>query len=194
MSFPCLAARRLAIVPILCAPLCAPWPLLAATYKCTVDGKTVYQQAPCGPGVEGEAMRIQSAPTGGGSYSADESAKMRQQVTQQGPRLAREAFDRLKSGRVDEYVANLCPRERQAFSNPTIKGSLKVEGANLASRKIAFGRQTDASFQSLSFLGIEDPFGPSDGKTPPKTLRINAEFGRDLGQLCLRAMSFWSGR
>lgn len=185
---------RLARCSILAAAVLAPLPLLAATYKCTVDGKLVYQQAPCGPGAEGEAMRIQSGPAGGGSYSAGDSTQMRQQLAREGPRMARDAFERLKTGRIDEYVANLCPRERQSFSNPTIKGSLKAEGARLASDKVEMARQpVDTGIDSLSFEAYHNPFGASDGKTPPKKIRVNAGFGRDLGQLCLRAMSFWSG-
>ena len=45
----------------------------------------------------------------------------------------------------------------------------------------------------LTFYAYHNPFGASDGRTPPKRVRVNAAFGRDLGQLCLRAMSFWSG-
>lgn len=175
--------------------LCAPLPLLAATYKCTVDGKVIYQQAPCGPGSEGEAMRIQSGPAGGSGVSAGDSAKMRQQLVREGPRMAHDAFERLKSGRIDEYVANLCPRERQSFSNPTIKGSLKAEGARLAADKVQIvGQPVDVGIDAMTFDAFHNPFGASDGSTPPKKTRVDVAFGRDLGQLCLRAMSFWSGR
>lgn len=191
MPTPRTAAWRLVLLGALCAPL----PLLAATYKCTVDGKVVYQQAPCGPGAEGEAMRIQSGPTGGGgSYSGSDAARMRQQLAREGPRLAFDAFERLKTGRIDEYVAHLCPRERQSFSNPTIKGSLKAEGARMAADKVEMARQpADTGIDALTFFAYHNPFGASDGRTPPKRIRVNAAFGRDLGQLCLRAMSFWSG-
>jgi hypothetical protein len=187
-----IVAWRMALLAALgLSPLATPaW---AATYKCTVDGKTVYQQAPCGPGSEGEAMRIQSAPQGG-AYSGTDLTKMRQQVQNEGPRLARESFDRLKSGRIDEYVANLCPTERKSFGNPTIKGSLKAEGANLASGKFEFmGRPVDTQTLSQVFEAWQDPFGARDTSKPPKRMRVNVTYGRDLGQLCLRAMSFWSG-
>jgi hypothetical protein len=185
-------AWRLAVLAALgSSPLATPaW---AATYKCTVDGKTVYQQAPCGPGSEGEAMRIQSAPAGGG-YSGTDVTKMRQQVQNEGPRLAREAFDRLKSGRIDEYVANLCPTERTRYNNPSIKGSLKNEGARLAAEKVELPPQPkDVQVQSLVFEAWHDPFGPRNTAVAPKKSRVDVAFGRDLGQLCLRAMSFWSG-
>lgn len=176
------------------AVLAAAPPLWAATYKCTVDGKVVYQQAPCGPGAEGEAMRIQAGPTGGGARSAGEATTMRQQVARDGPRMARDAFERLKTGRIDEYVAHLCPRERQSFSIPAIKGSLKAEGAKLASEKVELVPQpADTGIDAMTFYAYHDPFKGSDGRTPPKKTRVNVAFGRDLGQLCLRAMSFWSG-
>lgn len=186
------AAWRLAVLAALgLSPLATPaW---AATYKCTVDGRTVYQQAPCGPGSEGEAMRIQSAPQGG-SISAGEAARMRQQVEREGVRMAHDAFEQLASGRIDEYVGRMCPRERQASSNPTIKGSLKAEGARLAAAKAKMaGKPSDVGVLSLTFDAYEDPFRASNTGIPPKRIRVNVDFGRDLGQLCLRAMSFWSG-
>lgn len=163
-----------------------PLPLWAATYKCTVDGKTVYQQAPCGPGAEGEAMRIQTAPTGVGSYSSSEASKMRRQVELEGPLLVKDAYERLTSGRIDEYVAGLCPRSRTAWSAPTLKASLKSLGASLAQDRIRFGRQTDASADSLTFAGIEEPVGGNSRR--PQTRTVRAYFERDLGQLCLRAL------
>lgn len=45
-------ARRTRITAALLACLlaCAPMPLMAAVYKCTQNGQTVYSEAPCGAG------------------------------------------------------------------------------------------------------------------------------------------------
>lgn len=170
-----------------------PLPLWAATYKCTVDGKTVYQQTPCGPGVDGEAMRIQSAPAAGPAGAGD-SARLKQQLEREGVRLAHDGFERLKSGRIDEYVANLCPRERQSYGNPSVKGSLKSEGERLAAGKVTLtGKPRDVGVKSLSFDAFHDLIGAGNSNTTPKKVRVDVGFGRDLGQLCLRGMSFWSG-
>ncbi len=185
-------AWRMALLAALgLSPLATPaW---AATYKCTVDGRTVYQQAPCGPGSEGEALRIQSAPNSG-VMSAGQAAKAVQQVERDGVLLAREGFERLKGGRIDEFVANLCPRERQAYNNPTIKNSLRSQGQRLAAGKfVLVTKPRDVSTSSLRFDALQNPTGALDSRVPVQKVSVTADFRTDLGQLCLRSMSVWGG-
>ena len=164
---------------------------MAATFKCTVNGQTVYQQAPCGEG-DGQELKLKPnnpGGSGGGSYSAADVAKLRMEVQNKGPRLARDAFDRLASGNVGLYAANLCPRERQQWSNPSLQGSLSAMGRALASDGLKLGRQTEVMMDSLTFIAVPEP-GPRahDSNVKPPMRTVRAFFGRDLGQLCLRAL------
>lgn len=188
MSAPALITTTRAAAALLLAwGLCAPPGAQAATFKCTVDGKTVYQQSPCAGEPAREAMKLPgSGGPGGTTYTASEVAKLRDEVQNRGHGLAREAWQQLLAGQVDVYVANLCPRERQSWSNPQLKGSLKSMGALLAKENMRFGRQTDATQDSLSFTAFQEPF-PTDGR-PPRTRTLRAHFGRELGQLCLRVL------
>jgi hypothetical protein len=168
-------------------------PASTATYKCTVGGKTVYQQTPCEAGAASETLRIQATPNTG-VMSAGQAAKATQQIERDGVRLAREGFERLKGGRIDEFVANLCPRERQAYNNPTIKGSLKSQGERLAAGKFMLVPQPrDVTTSSLRFDALQNPMGAQDGRVPPQKIGVTADFRTDLGQLCLRSMSVWGG-
>ena len=182
------------LAPVLLAcGLALAGPASAATYKCTVDGKTVYQQTPCEAGAASETLRIQATPNTG-VMSAGQAARATQQIERDGVRLAREGFERLKSGRIDEFVANLCPRERQAYKNPTIKGSLKSQGERLAAGKYKLVTQPrDVTTSSLRFDALQNPMGAQDMRVPLQKVGITADFRTDLGQLCLRSMSVWGG-
>jgi Domain of unknown function (DUF4124) len=182
---------RLGIPLLLALLLTAPIPALAATYKCTVNGQTVYQQSPC---ADGDSQELKLKPNnpggaGGGSYSAGDVAKMRLEVQNKGPRLARDAFDRLASGNVGLYAANLCPRERQQWSNPSMQGSLSAMGRALASDGLKLGRHTEVMMDSMTFIAVQDPGARGhDSNAKPRMRTVRAHFGRDLGQLCLRVL------
>jgi hypothetical protein len=183
-TMPCLSRSAILMLLFL------PWTVHAATYKCTQGGKTVYQQAPCAADEQGQALKLPSNSAGGGtSYSGSEVSKMRQEVLSKGDRMAKDAFAQLASGQVDVYVANLCPRERQTWSNPTLKGSLKSMGQLLTNDQLKLGRQTEASMDSLSYKAVPEP-GHASWNNPggPRMRNVRAFFGRDLGQLCLRAL------
>lgn len=165
--------------------------LQAATYKCSVDGKTVYQQSPCAE-AQGQVLNLPSNTVGGGqSYSGSDVAKMRQEVQNNGTPLARDAFERIVGGQIDVYVANLCPREREQWSNPTLKGSISAMGKILAGEQLRLGRQTEATMDSLSFVAVQMPGqGTIDTSVKPRMRSVHAHFGRDMGRLCLRVLSF----
>jgi hypothetical protein len=176
---------RSALLLLLALPLTA----LAATYKCTQNGKTVYQQAPCAAEEQSQTLKLPSNNGGGQSISAIDSAKMRQEVLSKGDRLAKDAYEQLASGQVDVYVANLCPRERKSWANPTLKGSLKSLGALLANDQLKLGRQTEASMNSLSYIAVPEPGHPGwNNPGGPRKRTVRAHFGHDLGQLCLRVL------
>ena len=79
--------------------LLLPLPLFAATYKCTQNGKTIYQQAPCAAEDQSQTLKLPSnSAGGGGSYSGSDVAKMRQEVQSKGDRMAKDAFAQLASG------------------------------------------------------------------------------------------------
>jgi hypothetical protein len=182
--------NRLSLTLPLALILVAPLPLLAATYKCAVNGGTVYQQAPCAADAQSEVLKLPSGNSGNGAtYSANDVAKLRLEVQANGDRMARDAFEQLVSGRADVYVANLCPRERKLWSNPTMKGSIRSMGATLVSDKWRLGRQTEASMDSLTYAALQDPsvVMPKAG-TPVRVRTVRAHFGRDLGKLCLRVL------
>lgn len=182
---------RLPVLALFALLLATPFSASAATHKCTVNGQTVYQQTPCAD-AQGEELKLKPNTVGGGgggSYSAGEVKKMQQELEGKGRHMVREAYGHLASGNVDVYVANLCPRERQQWSNPTLKGSLRAMGKVLASDRLTLGRQTDVTMDSLSFLALPEP-GPvaHDSTVKPRTRTVRAFFGREMGQLCLRAL------
>lgn len=183
--------------PVLLLLLCA-WPLWAAgaTYKCTLNGKTSYQQSPCSEAAQaqGGAGEVRIAPKADpGSFSASDTVKRKELLSVKGPPVARAAFGYLVSGQIDVYVANLCPRDRAHWSNPVLKQSLKATGLDLARRKAQFGRTTDTGLSDMSFVALEDPYATSASGRPIKTLKVNASFDWDLGQICLRAMTVFEG-
>jgi hypothetical protein len=182
---------RLPVLALFALLLATPFSASAATHKCTVNGQTVYQQTPCAD-AQGEELKLKPNTVGGGgggSYSAGEVKKMQQELEGKGRHMVREAYGHLASGNVDVYVANLCPRERQQWSNPTLKVSLRAMGKVLASDRLTLGRQTDVTMDSLSFLALPEP-GPvaHDSTVKPRTRTVRAFFGREMGQLCLRAL------
>jgi hypothetical protein len=181
---------HLSIPALLVLLLAAPLPALAATHKCIVIGQTVYQQAPCAADAQGEVMKLPSGNSAGGqTYSGSEVAKLRKEVIDKGTPLARDAFERMAAGKVDVYVANLCARERELWSKPTLMSSLTAMGKILASDRMKIGRQTDATMDSLSFIAVQEP-GPvaHDSSVKPRMRTVRAHFGRDMGQLCLRTL------
>jgi len=178
-------------IPVLSVLLLAlPPSVLAATYKCNVNGQTVYQQAPCAAEAQGQAMNLPSNNMGAGqAYSGSEVAKLRKEIIDKGTGMARDAFERIASGKADVYVANLCPRERELWSKPTLKGSVSAMGKLLASERLRLGRQTDATMDSLSFVAVEEPGAVAHNTTvKPRMRTVRAHFGRDMGQLCLRVL------
>lgn len=164
-------------------------PSLAA-HKCIVNGQTVYQQTPCAND-QGQEIRLQPNSVGGGgggtSYTASQSAKARQEIEGKGWRLASEAYERLSSGRIDVYVANLCPRERTQWNNPSLKGSLAALGKVLASDNLRPAGPTDVTETWLSFV-VRPEFKGGDTSIKPRQRTVRAHFGREMGELCLRVL------
>jgi hypothetical protein len=76
---------RRALLMLSC--LAAAWPAAAVTYKCTVDGRTIYQQQPCptaGNAVGGvlnartaPVVRASSAPAAASAASAASATRTR---------------------------------------------------------------------------------------------------------------------
>jgi hypothetical protein len=165
------------------AVLALPLPLLAA-YKCSVDGRTVYQQAPCGAGAQGRAMSLREdgpppadPPGQGGRHGAGQN-----DVTPQ--ELVTTTFGQLKGGAIPSYAAMFCPPERAAQSSSSMGDVLRALGSALA-RDGAELAAIDTSAPDKASFTIRPRYGEVTGD---RRKRIGyALFGRGPQGLCLKA-------
>ncbi len=170
-------------------------PTLAALFKCVVNGKTTYQQSACAAVSDTDSsaapMKTLPAPNQGGTTTttAEGVGKRKVKLVDEGTPVAKAAFGMLVDGKIDAYVANLCPRERKNGSNPSIKESLRDTSLDLAKRKAVLGRIIDSGLSDLSFVALEKPDGHLDISKPIKTIKVVAHFEWDLGKICLRTMT-----
>lgn len=123
------AMRLTSLLPVaVAAALWSPVPGWAALYKCTVDGKTVYQQRACGndqgtqsvlstgssrPPPAPPSPSAQGTPPGAAPPGPAPSRAPLDEAGREG--AARRAFAHLASGDVDAYHQMLCPEAQAKY-------------------------------------------------------------------------------
>jgi len=149
-----MSTCRLALLCLLAAPIAAH----ADVYKCTVDGRTTFQQTPCdgsappraavpAPSAASAAAPAAPPPTGARTAPAPtaRSTASRPQVTiaelDAGGReaLARQAFTQLKAREIDRLRSLLCAETDRNYARPELRGVLDTFGKSLAAHRSEIG-------------------------------------------------------
>lgn len=168
----------------LLAALLIASPAWAATYKCTVSGKTTYQQSPCAeqaaaavaPRAPAAAVAAPSSPT------AADPMRGRADLVQRATPLVKAALAQLQEGRVDDYVATLCPRDRGAQGAAPARARLHALAGDLVRHRSGLGNVVDGAVQQLVFELA------AAGEPAAAPRRLHTQFDWSQGQLCLRGM------
>lgn len=163
----------------LLAALLIASPAWAGTYKCTVAGKTTYQQSPCADGQPPSAAPPALAPTPAAAPAAD-PMRGRADLVQRGTPLVKTALALLLEGRVDDYVASLCPRDRALLGAAPARADLRAMADELVRGRSSLGAVVDGAVQQLVF--------DAPGSADAGTRRLHTQFDWSQGQLCLRGM------
>jgi hypothetical protein len=183
-----------------CASIFATLPAHAA-YKCTVDGKTTYQDAPCADDVKQKGGQKEVAPpsrkadliSDAGSVSKAENDRRKSIVKSDLEPLARSAFDAYKGGRMMEYRDMACLDLRRALSKPEYVQALKGEGADFAKRKVELGKLEPVNVaEMLTFEATEFKDPGKTSNRPQQQLYVNFSFSFDEGRACVRGISAYS--
>ena len=168
--------------------LAAPVSALAATYKCVIGGKTVYQQQTC-PADAGDAQQLniktpsQSSP--GETLTRDAAKSRKAQLEAEGPGMLRSAYQDLVGGRSDVYVANLCVRARESWSRPPMKAMVKSMGESLKKRGLDFGQTKEVTVDRVTLHGIESGGLAVNTSQAPKRVTMHANFQWENGKPCM---------
>jgi len=149
-----MSIRRLAFLFLLSAPFAAH----ADVYKCTIDGRTTFQQTPCdgsappraavpAPSAAPPAPPVSPPPTGARTPPAPSarSTAPRPQATvaeldpEGREALARRAFALLKSREIPSLHSLMCAETNRNYARPELKGVLDTFGKSLAAHRSEIG-------------------------------------------------------
>lgn len=168
----------------LLAALLIASPAWAATYKCTVSGKTTYQQSPCAEQPAATATpRAPAVVLPPSSPPAADPMRGRADLVQRATPLVKAALAQLQQGRVDDYVATLCPRDRGAQGAAPARARLNALADDLVRHRPGLGNVVDGAVQQLVF-----ELAASGDPAAAAPRRLHTQFDWSQGQLCLRGM------
>jgi hypothetical protein len=190
---------------------CLAMPVAAhgAVYKCTVDGKTSYQQHPCDAGAAQREV-VPETPSARRSPAAvppspgqPPPAKASEPRTQAAKgeldasgreALAREAFNALKSRDLTRFDALLCDNARKNYARPDRKDVLPRAAAGIAGRRTELGDVLVNEPNRVHFATtISEPGGSSTTRVPDATFSVGLEREAD-GRACVSAFGSLAGK
>ncbi len=160
----------------------------AAAFKCTVDGKTTYQETPCNDDVKtrGAQSVISTQSNRGSSFgevtSGAENKRRDGLIKSDLEPRAREAFSALKGGKAMAYRDMLCLRARQLLGHPAMKDSIKNTAADLTSRSVEINAVTNSSNSSVSFSTL--PNKAASSKNSNQSF-VHVHFNWEDGKPCV---------
>jgi len=163
-----------------------------AIFKCTVDGKSTYQEKACDDDVRKQGGESTVAPPSRRGdlitpqvTSKEENDLRRSLARSELEPLARNAFAAMKEGRMMDYRDMSCRRARIAMNKPEYLVGLKREGQDYARRKIELGKAEDSDQLGSAFLATEekDPARPAPKIPEQLYVRINLDW--EDGKACI---------
>ena len=96
----------------------------------------------------------------------------------------REAYFDLREGRVDRYLARLCPNARSLQSGAFMRGQLAKAGADFAARGVDLQRVAERGADYVTFDALDR--ATLTGRTPgAPVVKLKATFDRDGERPCL---------
>lgn len=96
----------------------------------------------------------------------------------------REAFFDLREGKVDRYLARLCPATRSLQSGPFMQGQLRRAGEDFAARGVDIQRVAERGADHVTFDALDR--ATLTGRTPgAPVVKVKATFDRDGERPCL---------
>ncbi len=96
----------------------------------------------------------------------------------------REAYHDLREGKVDRYLARLCPATRSLQSGPFMQGQLRKTGADFAARGVDLQRVAERGADHVTFDALDR--ATLTGRTPgAPAVKVKATFERDGERHCL---------
>lgn len=97
---------------------------------------------------------------------------------------AKRAFQFLRNGPIEGYVAVLCPSLREGYAGPFMQKSLRERGQDFARRQVELGRVSDQGPLHVTFEAFDVEM-MTGYKPPNPALKIMAKFGRESHRSCL---------
>jgi len=190
---------------------CLALPMAAhgAVYKCTVDGKTAYQQHPCDAGAAqrevvpetSSAKRSPSAVSSSPAQSPPAKASEPGASAAKGEldaagreALAREAFNALKSRDLTRFDALLCDNARKNYARPDLKDVLPRAAAGIANRRTELGDVLLNEPKRVHFATtISEPGGSSTTRVPDSLFSVGLQREAD-GRTCVSGFGSLAGK
>ena len=170
----------------------------ASPFKCIVDGKTTYQDAPCEADVKARGGESKvAAPPAANNRFADgittidkkENTRRDALVKSNLEPLARETFAAVKAGQLQLYREKLCPKMRQTLIRPDVVAGFRQESADYTKRNTELVKVTSANSDAVTFSATE----ANDAKlvSGKETLSVCVYFQWDNDTPCVTHMSSW---
>ncbi len=198
-----MSIRRLAFLFLLSAPFAAH----ADVYKCTIDGRTTFQQTPCdgsappraavpAPSAAPAAAPAPPPPAGARTPLAPAASRPQVTIAELDPAsreaLARQAFAQLKAREIDRLRTLLCAETNRNYARPELKGVLDTFGKSLASHRSEIGEVLVNEPNRVHFAMTEwDRDRASTDRKP--ALPFSVSFKREAdGQTCVSSVAVTS--
>jgi hypothetical protein len=190
---------------------CLALPLAAhgAVYKCTVDGRTAYQQKPCDadaaqrevvpetPSAKRSPSAVPTSPAQPPPAKASEpkaAAAKGELDAAAREALAREAFKALKARDLAGFGALLCDNARKNYARPDLKGVLPSAAAGIANRRTELGDVLVNEPTRVHFATtISEPGGSSTTRVPDATFSVGLQREAD-GRTCVSGFGSVAGK
>ncbi len=161
--------------------LALPPTAYGAVYKCTVDGKTAYQQQPCEAGAAQREVeppparpsRATAAPSPAAEPARPGPSAPRKPVANGEldaagrEALAREAFEALKRRDLASFDALLCANARQNYARAELRSVLPRAAAGIAKRQTELGETLVNESSRVNFATTIIEPGRSDRTRVP---------------------------
>ncbi|MBK9115283.1 MAG: hypothetical protein IPM22_06490 [Betaproteobacteria bacterium] len=96
----------------------------------------------------------------------------------------RDAFYDLREGKVDRYLARLCPNARALQSGPFMQGQLRRAGADFAARGVDIQRVAERAADHVTFDALDRATLTARAPGAP-VVKVKATFERDGERHCL---------
>ncbi len=172
--------------------------VLASPFKCVIDGKTTYQDAPCDADVKARGGESKVAPPTAANNRSDDQTNVTSQkenmrrdalVKSDLEPMARETFAAVKAGQLQLYREKLCPKMRQTLIRQDVVAGFKQESADYTKKKTELVRVESANNITVTFVATE----ANDAKlaSGKEKLSVAVYFQWDNGSPCITHMSSW---